>query len=222
MRHVSCIKYQEGFHSHDAWHMTLNSFSGIIPSMLKDNPTKFPANAKKVFAGVIYDVYQWPQQLYDGTTVTYERINRQNTVSVLGVTKDKQILLIEEEQPHRPKQINLMAGKIDPGETALQAAERELLEETGYKAGQIEPWFEYEPDLNTDWTVFVYIARDIEKVAKQSLEGGEKITPMLFSFDEFIKFASTAEFKASQIRTKVLEAKLDNNKMIQLKKLLQA
>lgn len=188
--------------------------------MPKDLPTKFPASAKKVFEGVIYDVYQWPQELYDGTTVTYERINRQNTVSVLGITKDKQILLIEEEQPHRPKSISLMAGKVDPGETPLQAAERELMEETGYKIGQIDLWFEYNPDLNTDWTVFVYIAKNIEKVREQNLEGGEKITPKLYSFDEFIKFASTENFKASQIRTKVLEALLDSKKMTQLRSLL--
>jgi ADP-ribose pyrophosphatase len=188
--------------------------------MPKDLPTKFPENAKKVFEGVIYDVYQWPQELYDGTTVTYERINRQNTVSVLGITKNKQILLIEEEQPHRPKSISLMAGKVDFGETPIEAAERELLEETGYKAEKLDEWFEYEPDLNTDWTVFVYIARDIEKVAEQNLEGGEKITPKLFSFDEFIEFALTDKFKASQIRTKVLEAKLNPEKMDQLKSLL--
>jgi hypothetical protein len=38
--------------------------------MPKDQPTKFPASAKKVFEGVLYDVYQWPQKLYDGSTAT--------------------------------------------------------------------------------------------------------------------------------------------------------
>lgn len=188
--------------------------------MSKDLPIKFPQNAKKVFEGVIYDVYQWPQKLYDGTTTTYERINRQNTVSVLGITKNQQILLIEEEQPHRPKHISLMAGKVDPGESPQTAAERELMEETGYKSEIMEPWFEYEPDLNIDWTVFVYIARNIEKVAEQNLEGGEKITPKLFSFDKFIEFALTDDFKATQIKIKVLEAKLDPEKMAAFKKLL--
>lgn len=188
--------------------------------MPKDHPTKFPTNAKKVFEGLIYDVYQWPQELYDGTTVTYERVNRQNTVSVLGITKDKQILLIEEEQPLRPKHISLMAGKVDPGESPQEAAERELMEETGYQAEVMEPWFEYEPDLNVDWTVFVYIARNIEQVADQNLEGGEKITPKLFTFDEFIQFAASRDFKATQIRVKVLEALLDPEKMTELKNLL--
>ena len=188
--------------------------------MRKDLPTKCPDNAKKIFEGVIYDVNQWPQKLYDGTTVTDERVNRQNTVSVLGITREKQILLIEEEQPHRPKHISLMAGKVDPGESPKEAAERELMEETGYRADIMAPWFEYDPDLNIDWTVFVYIARNIEKVAEQNLEGGEKITPKLFSFDKFIEFALTDDFKATQIKIKVLEAKLDPEKMAAFKKLL--
>jgi 8-oxo-dGTP pyrophosphatase MutT (NUDIX family) len=188
--------------------------------MSKDEPTRFPKNAKKVFEGVLYDVYQWPQKLYDGTTVTYERINRQHTVSVLGVTKDHQILLVEEEQPHRPKNISLVAGKVDPGETPEEAAERELLEETGYKAALIKPWFEYEPDLNIDWTVFVFIAQDIEKVAPQNLEGGEKITPKLMTFDQFLKFAASSDFKATQIKVRILEALLDPDRMSAIKQLL--
>ena len=188
--------------------------------MQKDAPTQFPANAKKVFNGVIYDVYHWPQELYDGTTVTYERINRQDTISVLVVTKDKQIMLIEEEQPHRPKHISLVAGKIDFGETPLEAANRELLEETGYQAAGLEPWFKYQPDTNIDWTVFTYIAKGAQKVADQALEGGEKITPKFFSFEEFINFALSDKFHALPVKVKVLEAKLDPQKMENLKKLL--
>jgi ADP-ribose pyrophosphatase YjhB (NUDIX family) len=116
--------------------------------------------------------------------------------------------------------ITVKDGKVDPGESPKAAAERELMEETGYRAEIMEPWFEYEPDLNIDWTVFVYIARNIEKVAEQNLEGGEKITPKLFSFDKFIEFAVTDNFKATQIKIKVLEAKLDPEKMTELKKLL--
>lgn len=188
--------------------------------MQKDKPTKFPPTAKKVFDGILYDVYQWPQELYDGTTSTYERINRQDTISVLGVTEDKKILLIEEEQPHRPKSISLVAGKVDPGETPELAAERELLEETGYKAARIEKWFTYHPDLNIDWTVFVYLAKGLKKIADQKLEGGEKITPKLYTFDEFIEFASSDQFNALQIKVRVLEAKLDPEKMTELKELL--
>jgi len=32
---------------------------------------KIPKDAKLVFKGKIFDVYQWQQKVYDGTTVTY-------------------------------------------------------------------------------------------------------------------------------------------------------
>lgn len=187
--------------------------------MTKDKPTKFPDHAKKVFDGVIYDVYQWPQELYDGSTATYERLNRQDTVIVIGITPDKKILLVDEEQPHIPLSTKFIAGKIDPGETPEIAAKRELLEETGYQTDKLELWFKYQPDINIDWTVYTFIARDIKKVAEQQLEGGEKINPVLMTFDEFIEFTLTDKFHAYIVKIKILEAKLNPQKMLNLKNL---
>lgn len=33
-----------------------------------------PDHAKCVFKGVIFDVYQWEQKLYNGTTTTFEKL----------------------------------------------------------------------------------------------------------------------------------------------------
>ena len=35
-----------------------------------------PPEAKCVFRGKIFDVYQWPQRLYDGSTATFEMLRR--------------------------------------------------------------------------------------------------------------------------------------------------
>lgn len=188
--------------------------------MPKDQPTKFPASATKVFEGVLYDVYQWPQKLYDGSTATYERLNRQDTAIVIGVTTDNQILMVDEEQPHISRGIKLVAGKIDPGEAPEEAAKRELLEETGYKAENISLWYQSNPDVNVDWTVYTFIAKNITLVAEQQLEGGEKIIPQLVSFDQFIEIVSAEKFRGLELKIKVLEAKLIPQKMTELKKLL--
>lgn len=190
--------------------------------MPKDQPTKFPASAKKVFEGVLYDVYQWPQKLYDGSTATYERLNRQDTAIVIGVTTDNQILMVDEEQPHISRGIKLVAGKIAPGEAPEEAAKRELLEETGYKAENISLWYQSNPDVNVDWTVYTFIAKNITLVAEQQLEGGEKIIPQLVSFDQFIEIVSSEKFRGLELKIKVLEAKLIPQKMTELKKLLTA
>jgi ADP-ribose pyrophosphatase len=188
--------------------------------MSKDKPTRFPDNAQKVFEGVLYDVYQWPQKLYDGTTVTYERLNRQDTAIVIGITPDNQILLVDEEQPHIARGIKLVAGKIDPGETPEDAAKRELLEETGYQAKSLHLWYQSNPDVNVDWTVYTYIAKNVIQVATQQLEGGEKITPKLVSFEQFLDIVSAEKFRGLELKTRILEAKLMPEKMSELKKLL--
>jgi ADP-ribose pyrophosphatase len=54
---------------------------------------------------------------------------------MMAVDDKKRILLVRQYRLPAEQYIwELPAGKIDPGETALQAAKRELIEETGYKA----------------------------------------------------------------------------------------
>ena len=58
-----------------------------------------PENAKCVFKGEIFDVYQWEQEMYDGTKATFEKLKRPDTVVVFPVLPDGQIILTEQEQP---------------------------------------------------------------------------------------------------------------------------
>lgn len=50
-----------------------------------DGAKLLPKEAKKVFSGVISEVYQWPQELFDGTTATFEMIKRPDTVKIVAV-----------------------------------------------------------------------------------------------------------------------------------------
>jgi ADP-ribose pyrophosphatase len=54
---------------------------------------------------------------------------------MMAVDERKRILLVRQYRLPADKYLwELPAGKVDPGETPLQAARRELAEETGYKA----------------------------------------------------------------------------------------
>ncbi len=54
---------------------------------------------------------------------------------MMAVDDRKRILLVRQyRMPARKMLWELPAGKIDPGESALRAAKRELVEETGYRA----------------------------------------------------------------------------------------
>jgi ADP-ribose pyrophosphatase len=54
---------------------------------------------------------------------------------MMAVDNKRRILLVRQYRlPARAHLWELPAGKLDPGETPLQAAKRELIEETGYRA----------------------------------------------------------------------------------------
>ena len=58
-----------------------------------------PDNAKKVFEGVIFDVYQWEQKMFDGSLETFEKLKRPDTVIVFPIMADGKVLLTKQEQP---------------------------------------------------------------------------------------------------------------------------
>ena len=91
---------------------------------------QLPKNAKQVHNGILFNVYQWEQEMFNGTTETFERLTRVPSVEVIA-SIGEDILTIVQEQPAREgKYPSLPGGRIDPGEEPLAAAKRELLEET--------------------------------------------------------------------------------------------
>ena len=100
-------------------------------------------------------------------------------------------ILLERQYRHAAQSMmwELPAGRIDDGETALTAAKRELLEETGYRARQ---WkrilhFYVSPGF-LDETMTIYLARDLQSGEAQP-EPDERITVRFFSLTEAKRMA---------------------------------
>lgn len=183
---------------------------------------KIPDDAKKVFQGEIFNVYQWEQEMYDGTTHTFERVTRPDTVLVIPVTEEGKIIICEQEQPHREKPyLSLISGRAEKNEPPEEAAKRELLEETGFEAKELLLWDKHHISDKIDWTIYTYIAKDCKKVTEQNLDPGEKIRCDFLSFEEFIDLLAQQKVSEIHLTVKALEAKLDANKMKEFKSLLQ-
>ncbi len=178
-----------------------------------------PDNAKKVFGGVLFDVYQWEQELFDGTKTLFEKLKRPDTVVVFPVLDDGKIILTEQEQPGKEPFIGATGGRVDKGEDILEAAKRELLEESGYEASEFILWDAQHPTSKIDWVVYTFIAKGLKKVSDMNLDAGEKITLKLVDLDEFIEIAINKNFVEKEIIPKLYEAKLYPEKKEELKKL---
>lgn len=176
-----------------------------------------PQNAKCVFKGVIFDVYQWEQQGYDGKIKIFEKIKRHDTAMVIPITEQGKIIVAKQEQPGKGPFIGLVGGRLDEGEEPLEAAKRELLEETGYEAREWLLFDSVQPIGKVEWAVYTLIAKGCYKVAEQSLDGAEKIDLLFVDFDEFVEMALHKEFGDQELRLRLMEAKLDPTKMAAVK-----
>ena len=183
-------------------------------------PQEFPPHARKVFSGVLFEIWQWEQELYDGSTATFEKLCRQNTASVLATVGDK-ILLQEQEQPDKPGPFpSIPGGRIERDEDPLEGATRELLEETGYVSDNWNIWREVRPSHKMAWTVYIYIARNCRRVAEPRLDPGEKITTKLVEFDELLALSDNPLFYDRELVTEFLRMRLDKVRLEKFKSLL--
>ncbi len=173
-----------------------------------NNPT-IPTKAHRVFSGKIFDVYQWEQKLYDGSLAIFEALDRSDTVHTIGILPDERILLVYDEQPHRQGVLTPPGGKIDDGETPVEAAKREFLEETGYSVGKLIPWHEYQMHSKIDWIVHAFIGQDLIKESEPALEAGERIAVRTYTFNEFLQLGRSPLLRDKTLRIMLLEALLD-------------
>lgn len=154
----------------------------IIPK----NAKLIPRNASLVFKGKIFDVYQWQQEMFDGSSETFEMLKRVDTIKVIAI-KDEKIVVLDEKQPHH-EFFDIPGGRHDhENETELGAAKRELLEETGLSFKTWKLLSITQPHTKMDWFVYLFLAIDFESQTEQKLDAGEKITVKYFSLDELKK-----------------------------------
>lgn len=102
--------------------------------------------------------------LPDGRAKKRVRAYRPNVVHILALTKDANVIMLREFRPFYQRYLWMIpSGKVDKEDDPLIAANRELQEETGYRAQSLQL---YCMARHTDQLVsknFIYIAHDLVK-----------------------------------------------------------
>ena len=156
-------------------------------TIIPEGSKTIPPEAKQVFKGVIFDVYQWPQKMFDGSEATFEMLKRPDTVKILAI-KDGKIVMLDEEQPDHKRGYELPGGRHDvESETELDCAKREMLEETGMSFKNWRLVAVDEPFTKIDWFIYTFLAYDFETQVEPHHDAGEKIRVYLASFEECLK-----------------------------------
>lgn len=131
-----------------------------------------PIDAKLVFKGKLFDVWQWEQEQFDGSIKTFELLKRPDTVLILPVLSNKEVILCKEQQPGTKIMFRTIGGRIEKGETPEEAAQRELCEETGFEGTVFRLWDVWQPVNKLDWVVYLFIAHGLIKKTEINLDAG--------------------------------------------------
>jgi ADP-ribose pyrophosphatase len=104
----------------------------------KNKPAGRLVSSKVVYRGPVFWISTDQVQEPGGVKVRRDLVHHSGSVVVLAVENSGSIprLLLERQYRHAAGDYlwELPAGRIDPGEDELKAAQRELIEETGYRA----------------------------------------------------------------------------------------
>src|SRR6202041_3680645 len=168
--------------------------------MAKSAGTKSKArvlSSRVSYQGPVFSVTTDEVEEPGGVRARRDVIRHSGSIVVLAVdeaqtgSKSEPLILLERQYRHAAQSMmwELPAGRIDDGETALTAAKRELLEETGYTARR---WnrilhFYVSPGF-LDETMTIYLARGLRAGVAQP-EADERIAAKFFGLTEAKKMA---------------------------------
>jgi ADP-ribose pyrophosphatase len=92
-------------------------------------------SSREVYKCDLFSVTEDEAKAKDGFEIRRSVVRHPGSAVVMAVDDRKRILLVRQYRLPAAKSLwELPAGKLDEGEKALQAARRELTEETGYRA----------------------------------------------------------------------------------------
>ena len=140
---------------------------------------------KTTHRGKILQIMQEDVVLPHGGKMKVELVNHSGAAAMIPfLTKDK-VVLIKQYRPVMEEYIlEIPAGTIDKGETPLQCAKREIIEEVGYaakkwtKLGKIYPVPGYSTEI-----IWIYKAENLTE-KPTNYDADEVIEPVIFSKKE--------------------------------------
>ncbi len=103
---------------------------------------------------------------------------------------DGQIIFINDEQPHRGKKLSLPGGRVDAEDgSTVDAAQRELHEETGYSFANWRLLHVIQPASKSEWFFYLYLAWGQTGKDDPHLDAGEKITLVPINYEDALRMA---------------------------------
>jgi ADP-ribose pyrophosphatase len=152
-----------------------------------------------IFEGKVVRLYLDRVRLPNGKEAEREVVLHRGAVGMVAVDSEDHVFLVRQYR-HAPAEdlVEIPAGKLDGGEEPLACAQRELMEEIGYSAGE---WVKlatfYTSPGFSDEVLHLYLARSLQP-AKADPDEDEFLEVLRVPLHEALSMVSTGEIRDSK------------------------
>lgn len=159
----------------------------------------------EVLKGHFLHAFRDQVRLPNGDTATREYVIHPGAVMIIALLDDGRLVMERQYRyPVKQVMIEFPAGKLDAGEDRLACAQRELLEETGYRAkewahaGVLHPVISYSTEF-----IDIWFARGL-RLGERRLDDGEFLDVFTASLDELLAWSREGKLTDAKTLTGLL------------------
>lgn len=160
---------------------------------------------KKLLRTPVFDVLEQKEVSATGIAGDYIAMDAPDWVMTVAVYRDSFVLVRQWRHAAECLSLEFPGGVADDSEDTAVTAKRELLEETGFKAGRLTRLGTVSPNPALFKNRYhVYLAEDLEPTGEQHLDDDELLTYELMPIDEVIAAYGSGEFTHALMGTALM------------------
>ncbi len=164
---------------------------------------------RRIYDGKILNIRVDEVRLSNGNVTTREVVEHGGACGIVAFDEQGRLLMVRQYRyPMGCEVLELPAGKMDPGETPLECAARELEEETGYRAESFQPLGDIYPiAAYCCEIVHLFLAGPLTRGA-QHLDPDEFLDLLPVDFDEALAMVLDGRIPDSKTQIGIMKAAL--------------
>ena len=166
-------------------------------------------DTKRIYDGKILNLRLDSVLLPNGREAEREVIEHGGAVCIVPLEEDGTVYMVRQfRYPFNEEILEIPAGKLDSGELASDAANRELEEEIGVKAEELSYLGEFRPSVAyLTEVIHIYLARGLHKT-HQHLDEDEFLNVEKYPLDTLIQMILENQITDGKTRAALLQVKL--------------